>query len=201
LQGNRPRGRHWARPPFRLPRRDLAPPASLSTVVILLAFAVALDVGTPHADAREPATSEGRPLPPLPPGRLDLTPYHGKVVLLDFWASWCPPCRKSFPWMKTLAATYGERGLVVVTVGVDRDSAAARAFLEKEGVTFEVVLDPKGEIARAFGLEGMPTSYLIDRRGLVRAEVVGFQPSETRKTEARIAALLEEPSAGSDGAR
>lgn len=95
--------------------------------------------------------------------------------------------------MREMQAKYGERGFAVVTVNVDRDSSAAAAFLEKERGELEVVFDPRGEIAEVFRLQGMPMSFLIDRTGLVRLEIVGFRSSETGSTEATIVDLLEEP--------
>jgi thiol-disulfide isomerase/thioredoxin len=160
---------------------------SLVALALLFAF---------HAPSRaDDHATAPKPLPVV--DGLDLGAHHNEVLLLDFWASWCPPCRKSFPWMREMQAKYGERGFAVVTVNVDRDSSAAAGFLEKERGELEVVFDPRGEIATAFRLKGMPMSFLIDRDGRVRQEIVGFRSSETGSTEAAIVDLLEEPASTS----
>jgi thiol-disulfide isomerase/thioredoxin len=107
---------------------------------------------------------------------LDLADFRGRVVYLDFWASWCGPCRQSFPWMETLQSTYQGRGLAIVAVNLDRDRADADKFLKQFHPTFEVRFDPKGELAELYKVQGMPSSVLIDRHGVMRFTHVGFRP-------------------------
>jgi cytochrome c biogenesis protein CcmG/thiol:disulfide interchange protein DsbE len=116
----------------------------------------------------------------------------GRVVYVDFWASWCVPCRESFPWMKSLKDRYGKRGLQIVTINVDKDPAAARAFLEKMGASLPVVYDGKGDLAKQYRLEVMPTSFIYGRDGTLRATHEGFHPKESAEREAFITTLLEE---------
>ncbi len=123
---------------------------------------------------------------------LDLDAYHGRVVYLDFWASWCTPCRQSFPWMEGLAARYQAQGLTVVAVNLDRDRAAADRFLARFAPTFDVPFDPSGELARRFKVHAMPSSLLIDRQGVVRFEHAGFVPIDASTYEEQIRALLAE---------
>ena len=123
---------------------------------------------------------------------IDLSPYAGKVVYLDFWASWCGPCKQSFPWMMGLAKRHGEAGLVVLTVNVEPDRKAADAFLERMKSTLPVVYDPEGKIAAAFELEAMPSSFVYGRDGTLRASHLGFHLDQEQKIEAEIEKLLGE---------
>jgi cytochrome c biogenesis protein CcmG, thiol:disulfide interchange protein DsbE len=123
---------------------------------------------------------------------LDLTQYRGRVVYLDFWASWCAPCQQSFPWMQSLKSTYESRGLTVLAINLDRKRADADRFLAIRQTSFEVRFDAEGEIARAFAIQGMPTSIIIDRRGAVRFTHVGFKPADGSAYETQIQQLLAE---------
>ena len=121
---------------------------------------------------------------------LDLGAYRGRVVYLDFWASWCGPCKQSFPWMQSLQSTYGRRGLVVVAVDLDRDRADARRFLARFHPGFRIVYDPSGSLAKRYAVAGMPTTLLIDRRGRVRDRHIGFLPSKAAGYERQVERLL-----------
>jgi len=121
----------------------------------------------------------------------DLGRWRGRVVLLDFWASWCLPCRQSFPWMEEMRAKYGDRGLVVVAVDLDEDPAKAARFLKGSRVGFVDVRDPNGAIARAFGVAVMPSSLLFDRQGRPVYRHEGFRPENAREYEGHLVELLE----------
>jgi cytochrome c biogenesis protein CcmG, thiol:disulfide interchange protein DsbE len=121
---------------------------------------------------------------------LDLSAYKGKVVYLDFWASWCIPCRLSFPWMAQLQQTYATRGLVVVAVDVDKDRAKADAFLQAMPPQFRIVFDPKGSIAQQYDFKDMPTTVLIGRDGKVHFIHSGFFPNKEGEYIAHIDSLL-----------
>jgi len=123
---------------------------------------------------------------------LDLPSLRGRVVYLDFWASWCAPCRQSFPWMETLKRTYGNQGLEVITVNLDTDRADADKFLKQFHPTFDVRFDPKGELAAFYKVQGMPASVLIDRRGVTRFTHVGFRPVDGAIYEMQLRELLAE---------
>jgi cytochrome c biogenesis protein CcmG, thiol:disulfide interchange protein DsbE len=123
---------------------------------------------------------------------LDLTSLGGRVVYLDFWASWCGPCRQSFPWMETLKSTYGAQGLEIITVNLDGDRADADKFLKQFHPTFDVRFDPKGELAEFYKVQGMPSSVLIDRHGVTRFTHVGFRPVDGPVYEAQVRQLLAE---------
>lgn len=123
---------------------------------------------------------------------LDLTGLRGRVVYLDFWASWCAPCKQSFPWMQSMKETYERQGLTVVAINLDRDRADANKFLEQFKPTFDVRFDPKGEIAESYKVEGMPSSVLIDRHGVARFTHMGFRPVDGAVYEAQLRELLDE---------
>lgn len=118
---------------------------------------------------------------------LDLSDYKGQVVYLDFWASWCAPCRESFPFMNELNRELGGKGLRIIAVSVDKTEADARRFLSRYPAEFTTVLDTSGACPAAFRVQGMPSSYLIGRDGNVRSTVVGFHDSE--RADIRRAAL------------
>lgn len=121
---------------------------------------------------------------------LDLSAYKGKVVYLDFWASWCTPCLQSFPWMNDLADSYKGRGLVVVAVNVDHERDLAVQFLQQHPADFHVVYDPDGSLAEKYNVEAMPTSVLIGRDGKVRYVHSGFYPKKIGDYLAQIRTLL-----------
>jgi cytochrome c biogenesis protein CcmG, thiol:disulfide interchange protein DsbE len=123
---------------------------------------------------------------------LDLTGFRGRVVYLDFWASWCGPCRQSFPWMEILKSQYAAQGLEIVAINVDADRADADKFMRKFHPTFEVRFDPKGELAEFYKVHGMPSSVLIDRHGVARFAHVGFRPVDGPIYEAQLRELLAE---------
>ena len=109
-----------------------------------------------------------------PPGEavvgsaLDLNRYRGSVVYLDFWASWCAPCKLSFPFMNNLRGQFRPKDLVILTVNMDSNKDAASAFLRSVGGDLPVIFDPTGSLASRFDVSAMPTSVLIGRDGRVR---------------------------------
>jgi thiol-disulfide isomerase/thioredoxin len=123
---------------------------------------------------------------------LDLDSLHGHVVYLDFWASWCGPCKLSFPWMEAMKRSYEAQGLEIITVNLDRNNADADKFLKQFHPTFPVHLDPAGELAVLYKVRGMPSSVLIDRHGVTRFTHVGFRPIDGPVYESQMRALLAE---------
>ena len=122
----------------------------------------------------------------------DSTLLHNKVVYVDFWASWCAPCRQSFPWMKALQDKYHDRGFEVVAVNVDKETAAARKFLDVLKSPLRVVPDSTGTLAKMYKLEAMPTSFIYGRDGKLRTDHRGFYPKDTLSLDSLVKSLLEE---------
>ena len=121
-----------------------------------------------------------------------LADLKGQVVYLDFWASWCGPCRKSFPWMNEIQAKYKDQGFTVVSINVDHDKTLADKFLQEMPANFSVIYDPKGKIAQQFKLKGMPSSYLIDRDGEIVSAHVGFVEKKKAIYEQAIKQLIQQ---------
>ena len=121
---------------------------------------------------------------------LDLDDYAGKVVVVDFWASWCVPCRRSFPWLNSMHAKYADDGLVVIGVNVDTERAEADRFLAEYPADFRIHFDNDAALAKAFGVEAMPSSYVIGRDGAIVAQHLGFKVKKQDEYEAVLAAAL-----------
>lgn len=133
---------------------------------------------------RSAATDDRVPL-------LDLEAYRGKVVVVDFWASWCVPCRHSFPWLDAMQRKYGEDGLVVIGVNEDSTAEDAANFLKAVPVSFLIVSDEDGALAREYDLLAMPSSYVIGRDGKRATRHLGFKSAKMEEYEETLRRLLE----------
>jgi thiol-disulfide isomerase/thioredoxin len=127
-------------------------------------------------------TLDGRPL--------DLAAYHGKVVLLDFWATWCEPCKLSLPFYAQLSREL--KGLEVIAVSTDEKDADVRAFLAKAPLPYTIARDPRGEVADSLGVELIPTTLLVDRKGAIRFRKQGFTPDDEPTLRREVEKLLAE---------
>ena len=141
------------------------------------------------------AVETGESAPPfaLPTAKgetVALDKLRGQVVYVDFWASWCGPCRRSFPWMNDLQQRYGGKGLSIVAINVDKKREDADRFLAQTPAQFTVVYDPAGAIPSKFAVKGMPSSYLVDGKGNVVAVEQGFHDDRKAPLEEQIRALL-----------
>jgi thiol-disulfide isomerase/thioredoxin len=128
------------------------------------------------------------------PPALNLDALKGKVVYIDFWASWCGPCRQSFPWMKDMQARYGKDGLAIIAINVDQEKAKADAFLSEFQPDFKVLFDGSGTLATQFKVETMPSSFMLDRNGKPRFRHLGFHEGQRDTYEQEITQLLAEKS-------
>lgn len=159
-------------------------PLRLACAALLLAaslsHAAPLEAGQPA-----PALS----LPGLS-GPVNLADFKGKVVYVDFWASWCGPCKQSFPWMNDMQARYGAKGLQIVAVNVDAKREDADKFLASMPASFTVAFDPKGDTPKRFQIEGMPSSVLVGADGKVLMAHKGFNEESRKSLEDALAAAV-----------
>ena len=147
--------------------------SKVSLCVVTLTLALASQV--------QAKLKEGDTLPDLSTFELsgEMPDLEGKVVLLDFWASWCAPCKASFPAMEDIYNEFNDRGFVVLAVSVDNTEKAYKSFADKSGVTFPLVHDQAKKLVKTAEIEAMPTSFLIDKKGVIRSIHAGYQGKKT----------------------
>ncbi|CAN5468764.1 TlpA disulfide reductase family protein [soil metagenome] len=162
-----------------LSTRHLAAGAAVVASLFAAAPALAVDAGQ---------TAPGFTLPAKDGSTTKLADLRGKVVWVDFWASWCGPCRQSFPWMNSVIKRYPE--LQVVGINVDQKREDADRFLAKTPADFNIAFDTKGATPTAYAAKGMPTSYLIGKDGKVLMVHSGFTSGDVPELEASIAKAL-----------
>ena len=122
--------------------------------------------------------------------KVSLHDYRKKVVYVDFWASWCAPCKQSFPWMTEMQERYKKQGFEIIAINLDDDRDSALQFLERVSPGFTIAYDPEGKTAESYGLTVMPSSYLIDRKGQLTAVHKGFKTTDKHEMEEKIKSLL-----------
>lgn len=119
-----------------------------------------------------------------------LAKHKGKVIYIDFWASWCGPCRKSFPWMNKVQSSYNSDQFTVISINLDNEKTLAETFLQSTPANFPVIYDPKGTLAKKFKVKGMPSSYLINQDGKVIKRHTGFFSAKITNYEQEIDQLI-----------
>lgn len=125
-------------------------------------------------------------------GNLALGDYKGRVLMVDIWAAWCPPCRTSFPLMEELYRQHRDQGFAIAALSQDPKPEQTRTFLNKLPVSFDIAWDEGGGVAREYQARAMPTSFLIDRKGVVRFVHYGFFPSQMPQVAQEVKQLLGE---------
>ncbi len=127
---------------------------------------------------------------------LSLDAFKGKVVILDFWASWCKPCRKELPFLKELYNQYNRKGLEIIGINLDSSKERMDNFFKQSGLSlpFSTIMDPKSKIPPLYKLNGMPTTVFIDKKGIIRFRHLGFSDSRKTKNQYRdqVESLLKE---------
>ena len=177
----------------------------MSTRSILIAFfilavfggqtAVAVETGAAMPECKLTSLADNQ--------NAELSQFKGKVVYVDFWASWCGPCAKSFPFMNELHRQLNDRGFQIVGVNLDENPADAKEFLAKYPAEFTVLADASEEkrCAKDFNVQAMPSSYLIDREGKVHHVHLGFKPGEAQDVRVMVEKLLSGNRLGKSGIR
>ncbi|GAB4206168.1 MAG: TlpA disulfide reductase family protein [Tibeticola sp.] len=156
--------------------------APLLAIALLPTPSFAVQIGD-RAAAVEAVTSDGK--------SVQLADFKGKLLYLDFWASWCGPCKQTFPWMNQMQNKYGPRGLQILAINLDKKSEDARAFLAENRANFMVAFDPAGTTPKTYAIKGMPTSVLIDADGKVIAVHTGFKAEQSQELERLITNALQ----------
>jgi thiol-disulfide isomerase/thioredoxin len=151
---------------------------------------LALLAAPPACAAGLGETAPAFTLPTAAGDTVSLGRLRGKVVYVDFWASWCGPCRRSFPWMNEMHRKYRDQGLAIVAVNVDKKRADAERFLAQLPAEFTIVYDAPGATPAAYAVKGMPSSYLIDAAGRIVAVEQGFRDERAAELEAQIRGLI-----------
>jgi thiol-disulfide isomerase/thioredoxin len=158
--------------------------AAFALIAAVCGHAFAAEAGKPAPAVALPELQSGQPF--------ELAALRGRVVLLDFWASWCGPCRESLPLYQKLRDEFPRTDFEVVAVNVDDEKQDALAFLERIPLQFPLLHDEGGKVAAAYALKGMPSSYLIDRDGNVASRHVGFQRKDLAPLREHIVRLIGE---------
>lgn len=161
-------------------------------MALLTGLALPVFLNPAHADLT------GQPAPHCQLAAMEGNPpvswqeLEGKVVYLDFWASWCVPCRQSFPFMSQMQRELKGQGLEVIAVNLDENLQDAKRFLARHPAQFTVVADVSQQCAQQYAVKAMPSSYLIDRNGIVRKVHLGFRPGEALEFRKAVEQVLME---------
>ncbi len=158
--------------------------------VVFLAALLALVLGGKSFALEAGANAPDFALPGVQ-GQVKLSSDAGSVVYVDFWASWCGPCRQSFSWMNAMQDKYRAQGLKIIGVNLDGKSEDAKKFLTQNPAKFTIAFDSKGETPKSYGVKGMPTSFLVGRDGKVIFQHLGFKEADRDDLEKQIKAALE----------
>jgi peroxiredoxin len=158
----------------------------LAILILAAAFAA------PAAQATAPSAAGDFTLPARDGGTVRLSELRGQVVMINFWASWCGPCRQEMPLLQQLYGKYEPLGFTLLGVNVEPDSAQAQDWLEKVSVSFPILFDRDNKVSAQFGVEAMPSTVLIDREGNVRHVHRGYKPGDESTYADLVRSLVKE---------
>lgn len=164
-----------------------------STLFALCLYCLAMSSGSAGEASRAAFPDFALPLLNARAETINRGMLNGKITYVDFWASWCVPCRASFPWLDAMYRKYRERGFRVIAVNKDREPAEIERFLKRYPVSFTLTTDPLDALAKDLRVTVMPTAFLIDRHGMVRSIHRGFRSEDMAKLEMEILSLLDQP--------
>ena len=167
-------------------------PAAAAVLLLSLLFVLAAAGCQPGGTGRR--AEKGSPAPDftlrdLEGKDLTLSSLRGRVVLLEFWATWCPPCRESLPAMEKLYRKYRKEGMEVVAIAVRDDADEVRKLVAADGLSFRVFLDDEA-VSRIYGISGIPALFMLDRKGVIRHQLEGYRPAVDEEIAARVEKLL-----------
>ena len=162
--------------------RSLFVAAALVALPLVARDVRAVDVGD-KAPAFALPTAQGE--------TVSLEKLRGRVVYVDFWASWCGPCRRSFPWMNEMQQRYSDRGVTIVAINVDKRREDADRFLRQYPASFAVVYDAAGATPAAYDVKAMPSSYVVDRDGRIAAIEHGYRDDRGAELDAKIRSMVD----------
>lgn len=165
-------------------KKRIIPLLCIALTVIFIDSANAVEQGDNIPDCQLKNLSDAK--------ALSLKQGQGKVQYIDFWASWCGPCAKSFPFLNTLNTELKAQGLQITAINLDENIQDAQDFLTKYPANFLVASDNQEQCAKQFDVQGMPSSYLVDKKGRVRAIHLGFKAGEAEELKVLITQLLAE---------
>lgn len=180
---------------------DPSAPAGLpwrkGVIFLFLVFAVFLQGCDKTPDKIRAVKGEKAPsfsLMNLDGDQVALADFEGKVIVVEFWATWCPPCRESLPATNKLFRKYRDRGLAAVAIAVQDQPDQVADFVREKSIDIPVLMDD-GAVSQVYGVRGIPAMFFINRAGLVTNELEGYRPSVDREIESRVEELLAEPAA------
>jgi len=148
------------------------------------------DIGTGAARGTRGATRDFT-LSDLDGQPVSLASFKGNsVVILDFWATWCPPCRMTMPILQKLKDSLGSRGLVILSIDQRENPATVRSFVQQNRLTVRILLDTDSRVSGAWGVTGLPTLFVIDKEGTVRHQEIGYDPAMEARLTGIVSGLL-----------
>jgi len=162
------------------------PLAALLAALVAVAWPAAATDGSPPAPAFKLANRAG--------GDMSLSDLKGQVVMINFWASWCGPCRQEFPALDQIYSKYKPMGFQMVAINVETEKADAERFLGKTPVSFPILFDPDNQVSGSYGVSAMPTTFLVDRQGRLRWQHRAYKPGDEAKYIEQIRQMLREKS-------
>ncbi len=175
-----------------IPRRAL-PALALGLVAatsLALPQAALADAAAPTLGAKSPAPDFT--LPALGGKSLSLSQYKGQVVMINFWATWCGPCRQEMPLLDAMYKKYKAMGFTLIGVNVEPDSKAAEEFLRKLPVSFPVAFDAESKVSQLYNVQGMPSTVIVDRKGIARVLHKGYRPGDENTYLDHVRTLIRE---------
>jgi thiol-disulfide isomerase/thioredoxin len=163
---------------------NLTNPARAALLALLVATPALAVAPAGPAPQFQLASMAGKPV--------SLSQYKGQVVMINFWASWCGPCRQEMPILEKLSAKYKPMGFTMIGINVEPDSTLAANWLKSTPVTFPILFDTKSEVSKLYSVAGMPSTVIVDRKGNLRWLHRGYKPGDENEYLDQIRALVRE---------